>query len=476
MAITLTGEQKRILTLPVQNPILIKGVAGSGKTTVAVYRARHILGTGPDLFEDTNVCIFSFNKSLIKYIKGILGDYDNEGSNILVTTFHKWAYGFLGERGYWSSYKVAKENETKRTIGTVLNQLRCKYPNQLILTKSTDFFKDEIAWLKGKQIYDFQNYCDTKRTGRGTSDRVTNKDKEYIWALFCDYEEELERNKLTDFDDFALLALEYINEEKPFNPPFSHIVVDEAQDLTVAQLTCIYKLLKPSTDSITVIADTAQRIYKSGFSWAGIGINVRGGRSFELKHNYRNTRQIAEAASSLLSHDPQKEDYSQPILPIREGPKPKILFLNTEQEGIFICEQLKKIDLSKESAVVLHRTNGGVNNFSNALWVFGFNPTNISAPDVFNIQQSGIFTCTMFSVKGLEFDHVFLCDINDTLIPYLPELADEKDDLQINTERRLLYTCMTRARGSIYLMVTGKPSRFLAEIDPKTVDIIHYAD
>lgn len=49
-SINLTGEQKKVLFLPATNPIQIKGVAGSGKTTIAMYRAKHLLDTYSDLF------------------------------------------------------------------------------------------------------------------------------------------------------------------------------------------------------------------------------------------------------------------------------------------------------------------------------------------------------------------------------------------------------------------------------------------
>lgn len=472
MSIILTGEQRDIITLPFRNPIQIKGVAGSGKTTVAIFRAKHLIATAQDLFNKPRVCIFSYNKSLIKYIQSIIGDAYQNSSNLTITTFHKWAYAFLKERGFWLSHKVANDGKNLPILDKILGRYRKQYPNLSIFKKSAEFFKDEIAWLKGRRIIDFQQYLDAKRTGRGTADRVTAKDKEYIWFYFMDYAKELDNNMFVDFDDYALRALDYIERESAFIPPYSHIVIDEAQDLTVTQLTCIKNLVSTETNSITIIADTAQRIYKSGFSWSGIGINVLGSRSVELKHNYRNTRQIAEAAVSLLAHDPQQNDFSKQILPTRDGPKPEILRLSVQEEEIFICEEVQKIDLTKYSVVAVHRTKSGVEQLMRTLWFWGFQSTEINSDDVKKLSQVGLFSSTMFSIKGLEFDHVFICDINDSLLPYPLELADGKDDLHICTERRLLYTCMTRARQSLHLIYTGKPSRFIAEIDPLTVDFV----
>ncbi len=465
--LTLTGEQNRILALPLENPIQIKGVAGSGKTTVAIYRAKHLLASAEDFFRDTHVCIFSFTKSLIKYVRSILGTKDQA---ITVTHFHKWAYAFLKARGFWSSHSVASNTAIDSILSEGLAKLRQQHQNRAILGKPPEFYKEEFSWLKGRRIFTKQEYLEAKRTGRGTTDRVTAQDKELLWSLYCHYCSTIQERGSVDFDDFALLVLAFIEKESGFKPPFSHIVVDEAQDLTPAQLLCITELVNPETNSLTIIADAAQRIYKSGFAWSDVGINVRGGRTVELKRNYRNTRQIAEAALSLLAHDPQQGDFSEHILPERQGPKPKVLHLLNGQQASHLRGTLQTFDLTKQSAVVLHRIRSGVSQLTNYLNTAGFNPTNISAQYVHRINSVGLFTSTMSSVKGLEFDHVFLCDVNDNIIPYPPGFTDANDELHISTERRLVYTCMTRARHTLHLISTGTPSRYLVEIDPATVE------
>ena len=470
MPISLTGEQKRILALPLDISIQIKGVAGSGKTTVAIFRAKHLVASTGDLFQNTHVCIFSFTKSLIKYVRSILETDDQDTTSITVINFHKWAYAFLRERGFWADNSVASNHSIESILISGLTKLQSQYPDRAIVNKPLEFYKEEFAWLKGRRIIKKQKYLDAKRTGRGTSDRVTVQDKEPLWSLYRHYCQSMRERKEVDFDDFAMLVLAYIEKESAFVPPFSHIVVDEAQDLTTTQLLCITKLVNSATNNLTIIADAAQRIYKSGFAWSDVGINIRGGRTVELKRNYRNTRQIAEAAISLLSHDPQYDDFSEHVLPERQGPKPKLLHLPNGQQFTFLCEALQAIDLSKHSAVVLHRNRRGVSKLTNDLKSATFIPINISAQDVQYILPVGLFTCTMSSAKGLEFDHVFLCDMNDDLIPYPSGFTDDSDELHISTERRLVYTCMTRARQTLHLVSTGHPSRYLTEIEPATVE------
>ncbi|MEI8141004.1 MAG: DEAD/DEAH box helicase [bacterium] len=471
MAITLTGEQNRILNLPLNNPVQIKGGAGSGKTTVAIFRARHLVASSQDWFRDTNVAIFSYTKSLVRYVESILGPDQLSLTPIIVVTFHKWAYSFLKQRGVWKTRRVADQQEIDQLIEEAKIPLRLEYPLRAVLDKQIEFFREEFAWIKGRRLLNEQEYSNAKRTGRGTTDRVTAQDKEIIWKMFATYTTQMTEKGLVDFEDFGSIALSLIESDPSFVPPFSHLVVDEAQDMTPVQLLVLTRLVNAETNSITIVADAAQRIYKSGFSWSDIGINIRGGRTVELKRNYRNTKQIAQAAISLLANDPQQTEFSAHILPERDGSLPNIISVNDDQSQIeYIVRVLRDIDLTMYSAVVLHRSRRRSNELHMVLAKEGFSPVSITASEHGNLSDPGLYTCTMPSVKGLEFDHVIICDLNDAVVPYPEGFTDENDELHISTERRLLYTCMTRARHSLTLISSAQPPcRFLDEIDPVTV-------
>ncbi len=208
------------------------------------------------------------------------------------------------------------------------------------------------------------------------------------------------------------------------------------------------------------------------YSQISIGLNVRGGRSVELKQNYRNTKQIAEAALSLLSHDPQNSDFSEHLLPHREGPVPIVKHVNgSASQYSELIKILSKIDLSNETVVFLHRNRRGVENILSSLKQKNFKCINIISSPSEDIKPAGIYGCTMSSIKGLEFDHVIICDLNDDILPYPGGFTDENDELHISTERRLLYTCMTRARKGLILLSTGKPCRYFQEIDRSKVEV-----
>ena len=485
--VKLFGEQKRVLFLPHKSPIQIKGVAGSGKTTVALYRAKHLLDTHSDLFTEPRVAIFTFNKTLVQYIEalkssvggGIQEDSDEinpvspAGIDVTVTNFHKWAWHYLNRYGVWQSWSVAGRAEQEDGLTSSIATVRQAYGSERILTKYDQFYKEEFSWIKGQMFQEKDQYMKAARTGRGTQDRVTSDDKELLWECFSAYRNMMREKNLVDFDDFALFVHERIERDSSFEPPYSHLVVDEAQDLSKAQMMVLRKLVDPSTDSITVIADAAQRIYKSGFTWSEVGINVRGGRTIEFKKNYRNTKAIALAAGSLLDHEEDKTEFTQ-IEPARKGGhKPVIGYFDSWGEQInYVADLIDDAWIDESDTVLLHRTNRGVDAIDDALGSRGFPVVKVRGRrDPFD--QRALKVCTLSSVKGLEFDNVIILDLNEDEIPYPPGFNDEDDAYHISTERRLLYTAMTRAREKLYLLSSGQPTRYLAEIHSELVDTVH---
>jgi superfamily I DNA/RNA helicase len=119
------------------------------------------------------------------------------------------------------------------------------------------------------------------------------------------------------------------------------------------------------------------------------------------------------------------------------------------------------------STVVLHRTNYGVRNVSDFLKNNGYQTEQIVSNIGVDYSSANIKICTMSSVKGLEFENVFIIDLNDDVIPFPPGFSEPNDEYHISTERRLLYTCMTRARKRLWLFSSGDPSRYLSEINSK---------
>lgn len=477
--IDLVGEQVDVLFMPPVNPIQISGVAGCGKTTVALYRAKHLVSTYKDLFTETSVAIFTFNKSLVKYMNSLLpvipGGYQKGTNEILpvapglndikITNFHKWAFHYLRRKG------LTMTTLDNSQVYTKVKEARNHYLEHRIANKSIQFLMDEISWLKGLGVSSLEEYKNMVRTGRGHTDRVEKeRDRPILWSIYQDYQKLLRNANVVDYDDYALLCMDYLSEEDRI---FSHIIIDEAQDLSKMQIMCLAKLVKKETKSITIIADEAQKIYKTPFSWRQTGINIQG-RTIVLNKNFRNTYEIADAAYSLIMHDPDHTRYVKGQLnEVRHGNKPIIKhFINEASQVDHLISQIKalKTQNAECSIAVLHRNNREVNTIYNTLRTNNISSQIIIDDKTLTFDENKVCVCTMSSIKGLEFDFVFILSLNENVIPYTLNIDKEDLDVQIESDRRLLYVSMTRARIGLFMYYFGTPSMFLNEIETTKVN------
>lgn len=479
--IILKGEQRRVLFLPPEGAVLIRGVAGSGKTTVALYRAKHLLDNYSMMFNEANVVIFTYNRVLRNYIKAlskvIQGGYKKDeelpnisapaGMKVEIDNFHSWAFNFLKVHGLDLTDKLIENSDRIKLI----KQIKDSFYTHDVSKKEVQFFDVEFSWIKGKMYLDEETYINNPRTGRGTVDRITAGDKHIIWQMFDKYNKQLKQLDKFDFDDFAILCYQFL-EKHPKYKPFTHIIVDEAQDLTKAQLMVISRLVSDKTNSITIIADAAQRINKSGFSWHEVGLDIKSARSLELNKNYRNTVEILEAAKSLLDQDTDKTQYTIGEA-MNHGSKPVVAsFSNFEDEVNSITKLIKKYKTNHEhcSAAILSTTQKNVNKLYEVCIKNGIKSQILKNNDDFKFEEDDVAICTMQSIKGLEFEFVIISDLNDFLLPNRYQLTGNPDDDEdnISTARRLLYTCMTRAQNYLFLLSSGQPTRYLKELNKDT--------
>ena len=312
--LTLTGEQKLVLALPLREPVLVRGAAGSGKTTVAVYRARHLYESHHDLFRSGRIGLFTYTNALVNYVRTMLPSLP-----FVVSTLHKQAMAIIRAAPAMGRVHPAASNDLRAHLAAALEETRAQHGgDRALLNKDMEFYSREVAWIKGRCISSLADYRAPPRIGRGTADRVTDDDRAPLWNLCESYNRRLKACGVCDWDDVILKALR-IASRPGFTTPFTHIVIDEAQDCTFAQLSLIARLVSPETNSITLVGDAAQRIYQSGFSWNDTGIRVAGARSREFRMNYRNTHEIAAAACSLLSHEEDRAEFTETVIRERSG-------------------------------------------------------------------------------------------------------------------------------------------------------------
>ena len=309
--IYLNPEQDKLVRLDPRGHLLIRGVAGSGKTTIALYRAKYLSENYLDMFTANKILVLTYNSTLVAFMREQAKELGLEG--VEISTFHQWVWRYLNQKGVAIDNTLRGWNEEKRAIfKKACNEVRRRFPNRPILSRNPFFFAKEIQWMKGSCILDLETYLSAERQGRGG--RLNAEDRKIVFAVFEQYRHEMQQKQRSDYEDFALLALCSLEDDDSFEP-YTHIVVDETQDLSKAELTVITKLVDPQTNSINLLVDAAQKIYDTSFTWKGVGINIQG-RSYTLNKNFRTTVEIAEAAYTLLEKDTDfvqnSEDYVKP--------------------------------------------------------------------------------------------------------------------------------------------------------------------
>ncbi len=499
----LNMEQKKLIQAKPTGHSLIRGVAGSGKTTVAVHRAEFLLN---HYCIDDSDCILlvTYNRTLVKYLRHLYEkiDADRDVGNLSlfascsggkVDRVHiatvdslmmdSWREASVGRK---CSAKLLFQNGQKyRILKLALAEVSKRFPKaSLIDQRSASFLLDEIDWIKSCNYSELSEYQNADRLGRmsrqmneGPQRLMKNSETRLaIFELMQLYDRKLSQEGLLDQKTMAMLVLSEAK-RRP-SPTYTHIIVDESQDLTRVQLEYLQTLYREKDySSFVFIADTAQSIYThswlvKGRSFASIGFDMTG-KSSALSKNYRTTTQIAEAAYSLIAEDAaivDDEHFVRPALIDRQGSYPVCrCFRTAEAEASFIAQEISSALLGEyqpQDMVVIARLRRQLESVAEVLHQKGVETQFLNGDDgTFEAGKVGLLT--MHSIKGLESRVVFIVGLNQGLVPYLSYQDRDDQEAQEITEKKLLYVGMTRASERLYLSSSGKTSKFVRQIDPR---------
>lgn len=456
MAITLTGKQQEVLALPAKGHIVVLGTAGSGKTTIALYRARHLANI-PD---GGKVLLVTFNRALVEYMRGI---DPGRSSRLVVENYHRFARGYLDARG-----KMPKRNgilspeEKDYYIGLALGKLKAAYPEESTLRRPKAFFSDEITFIERFGFWDFAEYREAERIGRASSN-VKRENRKWIFWVYKEYQKLRQTDEPRyDWDDLALYVFRELQEDNS-DRRYTHIIVDEGQDFSPMMIKSLVAAVADG-GSFTFFGDVAQQIYGSRLSWRDSGITTN--KIWRFNINYRNPESITAFATAITEtkYWRQDRDMVEATSQIAKGPKPILVeFPSRERELSWVVEQA--IDQGKiASVVIVCRNRADIGIFSQALRTQGHNAVKIDKNTPGFAHEKEVYLTTYHSVKGMEFDHVF--------IPYLaadkfpdPETvsnAVSKEDAYAD-EIKLLYVAATRSKYGLYMTFSGTLSPLFPE-------------
>ena len=454
--------QRRIVENAYSGPARVSGSAGTGKTIVALHRAVHLARAHPD----ARVLLATFSDTLANALRVRLGRLIHNQPSI-AERLEANSMGGIGRRLHEANFGAATlvaEGEVRSLIDRASAEV------------GDHAFSPHFLWTEWSQVVDawqlesWEDYRDVMRLGRKT--RLAESQRAVLWSIFAKVREGLdERELLTEPRMFRRLERHVVEGARP---PFEFCVIDEAQDIGVAELRFLASLGGGRPDSLFFAGDLGQRIFRAPFSWRALGVDVRG-RSHTLRINYRTSHQIRRQADRLLPPELADVDGIAErrggTVSAFNGSEPDIrVFPSPEKEAAAIAEWLtarRQEDFAPREMAVFVRSEDEITRAQEAVRLAGLTWTELDERSEGASDKVAIGT--MHLAKGLEFRAVAVVACDDEVLPLqsrIENVADEADlEDTYGTERHLLYVACTRARD--HLLVTGvKPaSEFLDDLE-----------
>ncbi|MDR2457032.1 MAG: UvrD-helicase domain-containing protein, partial [Clostridiales Family XIII bacterium] len=413
--IFLHPHQQKSIQKNYSGPVRVLGGAGTGKTVVALHRAKWLANNS----EIKGKILFTtFTKNLAADINQNLRKICNsdELKRIDVINIDAFVSRFLRHEGY----------DFKLIYGQDLTQIWADAVELYDSLKfKVTFYQDEYSKVVAfNNAYSKQDYLKAPRIGRGT--RLDRKKREEVWKVFEEYRKILQEKKVRDIET-ALFECMLISEKNKHEPYYSSIVVDEGQDFSMNAFRFLRSLAgSEHNNDIFIVGDTHQRIYKHKVVLGKCGINIVG-RSSYLKLNYRtseDTRKFAYAILKGLDFDDMDAGLDNGVSEsIRHSIPPVVKhFKNLDKELKFIITEIQELvnkGTEPKNICLVARTNNILNDYKdrfskNGITFFEVKPNKVDDP-----KFEGVRLATMHRVKGLEFEYVFVVSANDRIIPLL---------------------------------------------------------
>ena len=449
-AVFLHPAQAELVERSFSGPTRVSGSAGTGKTIVALHRAVHLARANPA----ATVLLTTFSKALANSLRvklaSLAGGEPLLAARIIVKSISAVGYDLYSER--FGQPQIAAPALIRSLIAKAASEVEGHRFSVHFLVGEWEDVVD--AW----QLRSWDDYRDVSRLGRKT--RIGGKQRETLWAIFERVRAGLaERGAVTWSDVFGGLTESLTLKGAG---PYDFAVIDEAQDLGVAEARFFAAVAAGRSDGLFFAGDLGQRIFQQPFSWKALGLDVRG-RSFTLRINYRTSHQIRLHADRLLPATVSDVDGNSEgrrgTVSMFDGPPPMVAACtDADQEcrivGKWIMDRLQEGCAPHEVGVFV-RSDAELKRARAAAKAAGVRAVELS--DKVEVDDGAVAISTMHFAKGLEFRSVVVMACDDDVIPQSDRIESVADDADLeevyNTERHLLYVACTRARD--HLLVTG---------------------
>jgi len=364
------NEAQREAVLQKDGPMIVIAGAGSGKTRVLTYRIAYLMSEGVDSF---NILALTFTNKAAKEMKNRISQIVGpEAKNLWMGTFHSVfakILRFEGDKlGFPSNFTIYDSNDSQQLMRSIIKEKNLDkdiYKYKQVLSRISSFKNNLItvnAYLKNPELQEADAMAKRPRLGE----------------IYQEYVDRCFKSGAMDFDDLLLRTNELLTRFPEvlakYQQKFKYILVDEYQDTNHSQYL-IVRALSDRFQNICVVGDDAQSIY----AFRGANINnilnfqkdYSDVKSYRLEQNYRSTKNIVDAANSIIEKNKTKLDkvvWTENL----EGSKIHVnRLVNDAEEGRFVANSVTEKRMQEGAKngefAVLYRTNAQSRSIEDAL-------------------------------------------------------------------------------------------------------------
>lgn len=501
--------QNRVVTENYDKPAILTGVSGSGKTSVLMHRARRLAADNPG----ERVLVLTLNKNLARLISiGMHNFCDPESrARIEVISFHEYLAQFLEStdvRGFlenFAEYTGQQEAMSKLLSVKSKDELPGLF-RPLEETALRELFHEFLEQLEGEdrdslgnlQIFldaqspgiDAENYIyeelelirstfpcfddygayltDFERQGRGIG--LQRSRKEQMLQVLKLWERQ--QINFQFFDHMGLTQAAFLAFEENGGIPerfrYRFVLVDEFQDLSDLELRILTGIPKPGSNNLFLTGDFAQKLYAKQLNLSEVGLGRDNRTLRSIRKNYRNSRQILEAADRLLVCWPGTAasdsdlEVLRPEFASRETSKPAAYRAADPVLAAWrdVYEAIYEYKLPSQAVCVIsaNTLKYPIDEILEAC------PDGIAASALTEWSSDdelrSVPVADITSVKGFEFKVVYIIGLEDGSFP-----ASGRHEEEVWRDAQRLYVAITRGMNEVRMYHHGEPSVMLKAME-----------
>lgn len=465
-------DQENLISADFDGPAQISGVSGSGKTSVLIKRACKLLKEN----KEAKVLVITLNQSLALLIENILKALvtDDEYSNLEVLPYYDLCRNILRQfdPDTDKSYRQISSRLDEHFDEVFREFYRCETNNfdarcmlelhKSLLQRGYDaekYVKEEFTWVRSFLTpSNYSEYQSIERKGRKLPLGQNFRDQ-----ILEGIDGWIKKMRSVGVADTAMITHKVFEFENSIKPLYDHTLVDEVQDLGTLELKLLRLITKPGKNDLFLVGDVAQSVLAKHLSFSDAKIDYRE-RNYKLELNYRNTKQILEAAYEVMLLnldetllDTEDLEFLDPKYANRSGEKPYLLSSSSIKEELMrslslarsISENSLNNQNRKVGIIVCGYTNLEIVNFAKANGLS-------SLQSDFDFRSSNIYVSDLEHSKGFEFDDVIILNCNNKVLP--PIDVPDEEAFRMGCQ---FYVAMTRAKSRLFISYSGDCSNWI---------------